>query len=63
MSPPVLRLPKGVKEMPPPNPMRVQALSGGGYRGLFSADVLARLDDLLGPGLADRFDLFAGTSV
>ena len=63
MSPPVLRLPKGVKEMPPPNPMRILALSGGGYRGLFSADVLARLDDLLGPGLTDRFDLFAGTSV
>jgi uncharacterized protein len=58
-----LRVPRGVKEMPAPGPMRILALSGGGYRGLFSADVLSRLEVLLGPDLPDRFDLFAGTSV
>ncbi len=46
---------------------QILALSGGGFRGLFSASVIARLDDhsrrMSGRPLADCFDLIAGTSV
>jgi patatin-like phospholipase/acyl hydrolase len=42
----------------------VLSLSGGGYRGLFTAHVLARLHSEFGHGsLLDRGDLFAGTSI
>lgn len=39
------------------------ALSGGGYRGLFTATVLRRLEEDGGPRLASRFDMMAGTSI
>lgn len=39
------------------------ALSGGGYRGLFTATVLQRLEEGGGAPLADRFDMLAGTSI
>jgi len=40
------------------------ALSGGGYRGLFTATVLARMEDERGGvSLARRFDMLAGTSI
>lgn len=42
----------------------ILSLSGGGYRGLFTAHVLARLHRELGNGrLLERVDLFAGTSI
>lgn len=40
----------------------VLALSGGGYRGLYTATVLAELEQLLGKPLARHFDLICGTS-
>lgn len=40
----------------------VLALSGGGYRGLYTATVLAQLEESLGGRLANRFDLICGTS-
>jgi hypothetical protein len=53
---------------PPPGERRARreihllALSGGGYRGLFTACVLAGLERD-GPALASRFDYLAGTSI
>ncbi|MGW2272229.1 CBASS cGAMP-activated phospholipase [Streptomyces yangpuensis] len=38
------------------------ALDGGGFRGMFSAAVLARLEEDLDIRIADHFDLIAGTS-
>ena len=45
--------------------LRVLCLSGGGYRGLFSARVLAQIEKRLlgGESIASRFELLAGTSV
>ena len=40
----------------------VLALSGGGYRGLYSATVLAELEAALGRPIASHFDLICGTS-
>lgn len=40
----------------------VLALSGGGYRGLYTATVLAELETALGRPLASHFDLICGTS-
>jgi uncharacterized protein len=42
---------------------RVLALSGGGYLGLYSAAVLAALEEIAGEPIGRRFDLIAGTSV
>jgi len=44
-------------------PFHVLALSGGGFRGLYTATVLADLEAALGAPLAKRFDLICGTSV
>jgi uncharacterized protein len=44
-------------------PMRILALAGGGYLGLFTATVLAELEKRVGEPLGRRFDLIAGTSV
>ncbi len=44
-------------------PFHVLALSGGGFRGLYSATILANLEEALGVPLARRFDLICGTSV
>ena len=44
------------------DPYRILALSGGGYRGLFTAALLVELEANGGP-LATRFDLIAGTSI
>jgi uncharacterized protein len=43
--------------------MRILALSGGGYLGLYSAAVLAALEEHVGEPIGRRFDLVAGTSV
>lgn len=40
----------------------VLALSGGGYRSLYTATVLAELEDKLGRSIASHFDLICGTS-
>ncbi|MBL5862074.1 patatin-like phospholipase family protein [Serratia fonticola] len=40
----------------------VLALSGGGYRGLYTATVLAELEAKLGRPIASHFDLICGTS-
>ena len=42
---------------------QVLALSGGGYRGLYTARVIADLEQAIGGAIARRFDLIAGTSV
>ncbi|MDZ7854774.1 CBASS cGAMP-activated phospholipase [Sphaerotilus sp.] len=39
------------------------ALSGGGYRGLYTAKILADLEQEIGGPIAQRFDLIAGTSI
>lgn len=42
---------------------QVLALSGGGFRGLYTAQVLADLETEIGGPIARHFDLIAGTSV
>jgi predicted acylesterase/phospholipase RssA len=44
-------------------PFQILALSGGGYLGLFSAKVLARIEEQIGGPIARHFDLIAGTSI
>lgn len=39
------------------------ALSGGGFRGLYTAKILADLEQEIGARIATRFDLIAGTSI
>ncbi|MFF9058767.1 CBASS cGAMP-activated phospholipase [Streptomyces sp. NPDC014882] len=41
---------------------QILALNGGGFRGMFSAAVLTRLEEDLGTRIVDHFDLIAGTS-
>lgn len=45
------------------NAFRILALSGGGYLGLYTAALLARIEQAAGEPLGRRFDLIAGTSV
>ncbi len=60
------RVPEGQPETPPQS-RRLLCLSGGGYRGLFSAIVLehieAQLQRLGHNRLRDYFDLISGTSI
>lgn len=44
-------------------PFRVLALSGGGFLGLYTAQVLAGLEERWGQPFGRRFDLLAGTSI
>jgi patatin-like phospholipase/acyl hydrolase len=46
----------------PPNRFQILALDGGGAKALFTAHVLARLEQDLGVSISDSFDLIAGTS-
>jgi patatin-like phospholipase/acyl hydrolase len=39
------------------------ALTGGGYRGIFTAQILSRMEAAAGHRLATRFDLIGGTSI
>lgn len=48
---------------PRPRPFRILSLAGGGFLGLYTAQVLAALEAKNGKPLARRFDLIAGTSV
>lgn len=41
---------------------QILALDGGGYKGMFSAAILARLEEDLQTSIIDHFDLVAGTS-
>ena len=63
---PKLKLPPNVERFPGRGPCRVLALSGGGYRGLFSARVLERMTAHLPErrrSPREHFSLLAGTSV
>src|SRR5437868_2538951 len=42
---------------------RSLSLSGGGVRGVFTAYVLADLEELLGVNMSEQFDVVVGTSV
>jgi patatin-like phospholipase/acyl hydrolase len=42
---------------------QVLCLSGGGYRGLYTAQVLAGIEKETGIPFARQFDLIAGTSI
>lgn len=49
---------------PEPAPrFRILSLAGGGYLGLYTAHLLAELEDWAGRPLGRQFDLLAGTSV
>jgi uncharacterized protein len=47
----------------PDPPFQILSLSGGGYRGLFTARILADLEERIGAPIGTRFDLIAGTSI
>ncbi len=58
------RFSNDVQAIKPTRPFRILALSGGGYRGLFTAEVLAQIEERLKLApLGQHFDLIAGTSV
>lgn len=44
-------------------PFKILSLAGGGFLGLYTASVLAELEEQAGEPLGRRFDLIAGTSV
>jgi len=44
-------------------PFQILSLSGGGYRGLFTAIILEELEQRAGKPLVDCFDIVAGTSI
>lgn len=46
-----------------PHRFQILALSGGGFRGLYTAKILADIEDEIKEPIARRFDLIAGTSV
>ena len=41
----------------------ILALSGGGFRGLYTATILARMEECAGKPIAQCFDLICGTSI
>jgi patatin-like phospholipase/acyl hydrolase len=41
----------------------VLALSGGGYRGLFTVRVLRKLEETIGKPISEHFDIITGTSI
>lgn len=50
-------------DIPAEKPFQILSLAGGGYLGLYTACVLAELEEQAGEPLGRRFDLIAGTSV
>jgi uncharacterized protein len=46
----------------PPERFQILSLDGGGYRGIYSAAVLAAIEQDLGKPILDYFDLVVGTS-
>jgi len=47
----------------PPRKFQILALSGGGYRGLFTAKIVADIEHEIKAPIASRFDLITGTSI
>lgn len=45
------------------NSFHILALSGGGFKGLFTAVILEKLEEAFGCPIAKKFDLLAGTSI
>ena len=41
---------------------RILSLDGGGVRGIFSATILAKIEEMLDGPLHTHFDMFVGTS-
>lgn len=56
------RAPASESAEPPSDRFQILALDGGGAKALFTAHVLARLEQDLGVGINDSFDVIAGTS-
>src|SRR5215211_3424239 len=54
--------PTGAAAGSTPDRFQILALDGGGAKALFTAHVLARLEQDLGVSISDSFDLIAGTS-
>lgn len=52
-----------IKDTPSKERFQILALSGGGFRGLYAATILAELEQATGRPLARSFDLIVGTSV
>lgn len=50
------------RQYPTTDRFQILALDGGGAKGLFSADILAHLEEDLNVSVTDHFDLIAGTS-
>ena len=50
-------------EWTPEQPFQALALTGGGYRGLFTAQALLAIEEHLGEPIGRRFDLVCGTSI
>ena len=44
-------------------PFNILALSGGGYKGLYTAEVIAQIEERTGKRFGSHFDLICGTSV
>jgi uncharacterized protein len=44
------------------DPFQILSLDGGGFRGLFTATVLAKWEEVLGHSIARHFDMITGTS-
>lgn len=42
---------------------KILALSGGGYRGLYTISILRRLEERIGEPLCEHFNLITGTSI
>jgi len=43
-------------------PFKILCIDGGGIKGLFSAQVLAKFEDVFNTSISDQFDLICGTS-
>lgn len=49
--------------VPKTEDFHILALSGGGYRGLYTSIIMANLEESIGEPIGRRFDLICGTSV
>lgn len=49
-------------EIASPHRFQILALSGGGFRGLYTTKVLADIEEEIQEPIARRFDLITGTS-
>jgi predicted acylesterase/phospholipase RssA len=63
MAPPVDLGPIPKASRPAAGPRKILSLSGGGFRGLFTARVLELMEQRAGGPLGARFDLIGGTSI